>query len=308
MDIENTFFSYLSERLRNETHLSDITWALCSTSELFKQLFLEYCFDEKIENIVTFEREYFRGNCRLDFFIEDSFKQEYLIEVKIYDLNDHIKQYNKTFPKAKKSFISNYTIKATNGWKIKTWKEFYLKIEKELCNFSNNEKKIICNYLTYLKSVLNFVEVKPMDLSNISSLVDFYETLKQLEDECKVVKLNEYKSSRNAIDSESYGIYFWYEIRKNVNFIFWIGLYLPENKMYIYVEYKKERCPEREAKILKELKTGKYHDKAFNEGPDTPIWIPLKNKYYKQLCEKIDIKTQKNIIKSFLEEILLKLK
>ena len=58
MDIFNTFFSFLSNRLRKENHLSDITWALCCTNEQFKNYFIKYCFEENIENIVTFEREY----------------------------------------------------------------------------------------------------------------------------------------------------------------------------------------------------------------------------------------------------------
>jgi hypothetical protein len=59
MSIEEKFFRKLSERLNKENNLSDITWALCESSEQFKNLFLEYCFDdEKIVNIDLFTREY----------------------------------------------------------------------------------------------------------------------------------------------------------------------------------------------------------------------------------------------------------
>jgi hypothetical protein len=307
MDIENTFFSYLSERLKHETNLSDITWALCYTSESFKKMFLKYCFDEDIDVSDELIREYSRGDSQPDFYFKDRNKKEYIIENKIKDRGDHFEQYITTFPNARRAFIANYYEPEHNGWKIKTWKAFCKELKNKLYNFSNNEKKLICNYLTYLEPVLEYVEVKPMDLTNISSLLDFYEILKKIADECEVVKLNEYNKFKDAINALSYGVYFECKIIKNINFIFWIGLYFESNEMAIYV--LKERCSEHEANILKELKAGKYHEKTIDYGSDEPhFWIPLKKKYYKQLCEKIDVETQKNIIKSFLEEILLKLK
>lgn len=306
MDMVNTFFTNLSERLRKENHLSDFTWALCCTTESFKQLFLEYCFEEKIDNIVIFEREYPRENCRPDFFLETTIGQEYIIEVKNYDRNDHFSEYTKVFPNAKKSFISNYPIQEKDNWKIKTWKDFIQKLEKGKDRFLENEIELINYYITYTKSVINFVEVKAMDLSNISSLKDFYNILQQVIEKSTLIQLNEWNQTKYATTPGEYGKYLWYESGKNKYVYFWIGLHFVDEAMYIYIKYKdKGHCPEREAKILKELKHGKYFDELIED--DLYIWIPLKNEYYSQLCKKIDVEKQKEIIKNFLEEVLKEL-
>ena len=146
-----------------------------------------------------------------------------------------------------------------------------------------------------------------MDLSNISSLKDFYNILQQVIDECTIFDLNEWNQTKYATTSNEYGKYLWYEVGKNKFVYFWIGLHFDNETMYVYVKYKdRGHCPEKESKILKELKPGKYFDELIEEDPY--IWIPLKEEYYSQLCTKNDIKSQKIIIKNFMEEILNKLK
>jgi hypothetical protein len=68
--------------------------------------------------------------------------------------------------------------------------------------------------------------------------------------------------------------------------------------LYYRFEYSdRGYCPEREAKILKELKTGNYYDNLIDE--DTHLWIPLKNGYYEQLCKKKILKCKTKLQKIF---------
>ncbi|GHT71756.1 hypothetical protein FACS1894110_25300 [Spirochaetia bacterium] len=306
MEIANAFFEYLSERMRNENNLSDITWALCCSSDEFRKIFIEYCFEEDIQNIETFVREYSRDDCRPDFFIDDKNGQEYIIEVKIYDRNNHFEQYDNVFKNAKKAFIANYYFENINGWKIKTWKEFLQTLEKKFDEFSQEEVNLIRSYYAYTKLVINYVEVKPMNLSNVSSIKDFYNILQQVVEECNIVKLHEWNQTKSAFTCNEYGKYLWYESGKNKYVYFWIGLHFEDEKIYIYVQYKdKGYCPDRVAKILTSMEPGDYYDELI---PDDPyIWIPLKEQYHEQLCKKTNVENQKEIIKKFMEEVLIKL-
>ena len=93
----NIFFESMAERLTNENDLSDITYALCKTDNDFRKFFLEYCFEEAVDtdNLI---REYADEGSRPDFYFIGRDNNEYLIEVKIYDRNQHFDQYNNQFP------------------------------------------------------------------------------------------------------------------------------------------------------------------------------------------------------------------
>ena len=96
----SNFFSALAERKHNENDLSDITYALCYSDDEFCRFFLHFCFDEEIK---TFDltREYQRDSSRPDFYFHDLENQERIIEVKLYDRNQHFNQYEKAFPSGK---------------------------------------------------------------------------------------------------------------------------------------------------------------------------------------------------------------
>ncbi len=107
MDVLN-FFENLSKRLYSENNLSDITWAFMMSCEKFKDVFLEFCFESPVPDVRDIKREFVSNKSRPDFHFYDARGIEYLIEIKIYDRNQHFDPYNKKFPKAKKSFLSNY--------------------------------------------------------------------------------------------------------------------------------------------------------------------------------------------------------
>ncbi len=111
----NSFFSFLAERKNSENDLSDITYSMCQTNGNFKRFFLKFCFDEEVDTN-DLSREYAQNDSRPDFFFHDRKNQERLIEVKLYDRNQHFAQYKKEFPDAKYSFIANYQHEKVDGW------------------------------------------------------------------------------------------------------------------------------------------------------------------------------------------------
>ena len=157
---------------------------------------MSYLFGENMDvSDLDLYREYTLKDCRADFYFQNN-DQEYLIEVKIYDRDCRYEKYEKLFPKAKKALIANYTLPPREGWEIKTWKNFIVELDKDS---PAKEKNIISSYGEYLKSVINYEEIKPMDLTNISSLLDFYNLLKEVQEDCEVFVLEEYTSGPGAL-------------------------------------------------------------------------------------------------------------
>lgn len=103
----NLFFEILADRFHNENSFSDVTYILCNINEEFRKYFLSYCFDEKL-NTDDLQREFFYDFSRPDFYFHDLSGKEKIIEVKIFDKNQHFEQYQKDFPNADYSFIANY--------------------------------------------------------------------------------------------------------------------------------------------------------------------------------------------------------
>lgn len=65
----SVFFQVLAERMNKENDLSDITYALCTADEKFRDFFFEFCFDEKI-SVEDINREYAVKNSRPDFYLK----------------------------------------------------------------------------------------------------------------------------------------------------------------------------------------------------------------------------------------------
>ena len=169
-----SFFENLADRMRNENDLSDVTYALCKSNKDFQNLFLNFCFDENLDTD-DLSREYAEGDSRPDFFFHDNTsKIEYVLEVKIFDRNQHFKQYQERFPNAKYAFIANYDFTNIEKWKIRTWKGFY----NHLLNSEIISNPVISGYLQYLKSVTNIMEFKKINLKACKSLPTLIENLK----------------------------------------------------------------------------------------------------------------------------------
>lgn len=182
------FFYYLGDRIYNENRLSDITWAFCKSNTVFQYQFLSFLFGENddFKQEIDLIREFTRWNdldskySRPDFYFSLN-DQEYIIEVKINDLNHHFEDYNATFSDAKKSYITNYFIedKSSNSrenFTIKTWEAFYLHLQKI-------NKPHFNAYCTYLAKVCRISKIETMDLSNLKSLTDFHKTIEKILDE-----------------------------------------------------------------------------------------------------------------------------
>jgi hypothetical protein len=234
MKLQDKFFEALAQRLRKEPKLSDIVWTMCSVSGLFRCIFLEYCFEKPISVSGDIQREFPRNSSQPDFYFVDINENEYIIENKIYDRQQHFEQYIVDFPKAKRSFIANYIEDEHKGWFIKNWKDFIKHLENNIADKKTKTEEVglICSFILYLKSVTNYVEAKTMDLSNISSLRDFYTIISELIEQNG---FKEYNKLTTAIDSDYYGKYFYYTNKEGKDVYIWMGLYIPEQSaIYIF--------------------------------------------------------------------------
>jgi hypothetical protein len=242
----NNLFAHIGHRIKNENDLSDITWAFCKAYPKFQKVFLSFFFkkinidDKSIELI----REYSRTgidkdgnsvNGRVDFYFKID-QQEYIIEVKIGDMNQHFRQYIDLFPNAERGYITNYIINLPKEdekeykreYQIKTWSEFY----KHLKSDEYEEDKAITAYVNYLKQVCNIFELEKMNLMDITSLPSF---LFVVEKELKSNSKTTY--SKGAYHDGSSGKYFslninnqvftgWYGIIYNISDSSWITIYI----------------------------------------------------------------------------------
>lgn len=183
----------IAMRLNGENNLSDITWAFCETSQTFKRLFLSFFFKDigQYAADIYIEREHLCGNLRVDFFFNHN-GQNYIIENKIYDCNQHFGAYDKAFRVKPEQFgyIINYNDfqwkglsrkkYEENGYQIRTWEAFYDFLEKTKAEeeISEEELQLISYYQTYLINVCDIVKIKqPMRLATLSALPSFFQLL-----------------------------------------------------------------------------------------------------------------------------------
>lgn len=289
------FFFALAERRHNENDLSDMTYALCYSDYEFCRFFLHFCFDEDIETF-SLTREYQRDSSRPDFYFHDLKYQERIIEVKLYDRNQHFKQYEKDFPSAKYAFIANYKHEKVAGWKIKTWKDFIIALEQSaLCN-----KKMVEGYLRYLKKVTNIKEFSKMNLNNCKSLPDFLENLKSL------VKQDFGFDEYNAL--KSCNEYYYGQFFRKQDLYFWIGLYLPEENIYIgFKDNPPAWIPKKIQIQLKKLVQSEAQNKLFgvvknNAGNYGDFWFRMK-KNDVLFDDNEAVESQKKALKDFISEV-----
>jgi len=288
------FFNKLAERMYKENSLSDITWALCYENASFKYLFINYCFPNiKNIKIIEFDREFKKQKSRPDFHFYDENGGEYLIEIKIYDRNQHFLQYSKSFPMANKSFIANYNLnEKINNFSILTWRGFILDLEKGINENKLLNNDLIIGYLKYLKIVTNFYEEKTMNFSNLNSLVTFYNIVINIINDKFHEKVKMDNRAR-GIGSEHYG-FFLTNKKKNIKyFYFWVGLMFHNDN--IELGFQIQSCHNRNL-----IKEGKYFILR-----DNNEYAIMKKQYFNKLCDQsISVKKQQEIIENYLEEIL----
>lgn len=221
------FFEALSERMYKENSLSDITWALCETNYAFKKLFLQNFFPE-IQDVgaILLEREVASDDCRPDFSFYTE-NQKYIIEVKIYDRDDHFIQYQKQFPNAKYGWIANYYKSDQYGIAIRTWESFYYLLLTliESGALQSSDKILLKGYAAYLKKACSIIKTKTMKLDNLESLFYFNEIVKRI-----IQKHNFTLNTRAKNYSENQsGWCFEYPMPGTDRLIYpWIGIYYEE--------------------------------------------------------------------------------
>lgn len=299
-------FSKFADRLNNENDLSDITWALMDIAPSFQNAFIKYCFNKEVTVMNETIREYAVADSRPDFYFEDINNNKYLIEVKIYDKNMHFDQYNNNeyLKDSYKCFIANYQWPNENGWIIKTWNGFckFLLLNNEMIEVE--QRQIVNGYLSYLKKVISFIEVKSMNISNLESIYSFYQCVNEVVKNYDKVVFEEYNKSL-PFTSEKYGKFVYFENNKNENVYLWLGIYFSETiGVYIEFDYKnKYWVPQRISSKLEKLVKGNYYEAPTNDG--RYLWFRLQEQYFNKLCSKeTHIEEQRNIIYSFLDEII----
>ena len=180
------FFKHCSWIFSKENDLSDITWAMCMSSENFRNDFLHFFFPNiEIKEDIRIEREKTKDDSRPDFHIENG-EDIFLIENKINDKNHHFDQYVKTFNIKPENlgYITNYEIDKKyldKKYSIKTWEELYNKFSSDIKDENQKDELLLKGYLEYVKAVCGIIKInKVMKLDGIYSLFSLMEILKTL--------------------------------------------------------------------------------------------------------------------------------
>ncbi len=199
----------------------------------------------------------------------------------------------------------------------KEWSKFVLYLNEKINDFEQTEQEFIKSYLAYLKSVIEYEEVDLMNLSNISSLHEFYKCIK------KIVKQNGfeiYSRLSSAINEEKYGLYCCKTLSSGENLYLWFGMWLSsENKSDVGVfvnfdHYREENWVPNW--IAEKLQCFKNNDQSECLGETCDehdsFWIKLKDDLFKEkFCtENIDPSNkteQQDILDKFFKEILGKI-
>lgn len=290
----NVFFSYLSA-LGNENYLSDIIAAACNTCSAFKETFLDFIFSG--EDIMTkcpseIEREFSikNGKCRFDLYFTTNDGTEYIIENKIYDKNDHYKEYT-SISSEHIGFIANYDVSNIKYKYKHSWKEFYLYLKKKIPYFLENDKPIIDGIFNYIQGACGIMEDRNFNLANLNDLGYVIQKLKEILKERGYAINNKAKgSSENRIGfwgykkTRSYWFGIYFDINKTEGFALWAGIYDYELKQKKY-----------------NLQYSDYHPEFVN---DSSNWFKLKNRFLNKLqVEDVPLNDKIQILNNFIDEV-----
>lgn len=153
------FFSALSQRMcGKENNLSDITWAMCQASDAFRRAFLLFFFPNlDPNNVEDISREVTEGASRVDFYIRCKDETVYLVEVKIWNRNQHFGRYEADFnvPSERLGYIVNYELQQ-ELYTIHTWEEFYDYLGPLI---PAGEESLWNGYREYVKGVCCFIKL-----------------------------------------------------------------------------------------------------------------------------------------------------
>lgn len=304
----NIFFDKLGDRFYKENNLSDITWALAESNEAFKTLFLKFFFTqyESFRQIEIFKREHSNGDCRPDFYISTP-DFEYVIECKIDDRNHHFEHYRNQFPNAKFGYIANYKLPPVTGFEIRTWNEFknYLKNTAET-HLDDNTKIVLQSYIVYLTKVCSLIELKKMNLSNLTSLYQFNQLIKKVITSVENVEANIENSSKPC-DHKRCGYYFKVKSEDGgTNVCPWIGIWYEGEKPLVYIEFGIGWCkPIYEKRKVLLLETGETFMPPYEDHHNEPaLCFQMKDEVFAQFnSETATVEDQERIVRVFLTEV-----
>lgn len=315
------FFDSLSVRMYKENDLSDITWALCIASPMFREFFLRFFFpDIKIDPNVEIEREVSKEDSRPDFIIHN-YGVLYLVENKINDENHHFGQYDNAFNITPKRFgyIANYTIPQPDQekhYQIKTWEDFYYSSANILCA-EEEEQTLIDSYRVYLKNVCNIIEfTKPMNLEGIYSLYQFMEILTRLckrEEERYTISVYTQDRTFDNGHARHHSIGNVFELNYKDFPITrswgWIGIYYEMEMPEIWIAFLDIENWGKPICELIRRNEGKFANLKLSQSPvfeDDTYWFRFTpKKEGKEISfSALDLEEQTKMLKSFMDEIL----
>lgn len=315
MSITEKFISNLFYRFNDENDLSDITYTMCNTSDLFLTAFLGFFFPKDSFGEIYLQREYAEGDCRPDFYFEYEGKT-YLIECKIWDRSQHFEEYVKRFkiPNTRLGYITNYPMRK-DGFVVHTWTELYKHLLKCI---PQEESELWNGYLVYLKQVCGiYIIEKPMNLVGMNSLFTFYKSLDDVFvcDNDKYTSIvydrrkdtnnggNIFGTPRNGVMGKYFDIKFKH-IRMKQSWG-WMGVYFNQEQPLVFIEFDyREGWGKPVYDLLLDnldiIGKGKYFDKPYEY--DGAIWFkfnkPERLDSYKTLSKQIEI------LRSFYFEVL----
>jgi hypothetical protein len=305
MNTARTLISKLSLRFNNENDLSDLVWTLCELSDDFQGLFLSFFFPElKAKHVgLEVQREFSKNNSRPDFYFLVG-EKEYLIEVKLYDTNDHYEQYVRDFPDAQRGWIAIYQANPHDKFKIKTWREFHTFLANELNSISDSTTlEIVRGFSEYLKSVCSIINFEKMNLSGFQSLYFFNKSLPELIQKKRPNIRTSINAQPKSYSENMSGNFFYLEKEKKTQTLIpWFGIYYDEKNTVICVAFSTGWCKSVFLALKSNAREGKYFVKPYDE--DNSYWFELKEEEHQKLNEMNSYDDQKDLLDAFLTEVL----
>lgn len=305
------FFNKLSERKYKENDLSDVTWALCESCPEFKHTFLTFFFPHRTDFSTAFlVREFTYGNCRPDFYFEIE-NETFVIEVKKYDMVDHFEEYRNVVKPTHFGWIANYPVrKAPDYVNTRTWRAFAetvsALVNHNKLQWDDEVISLITGYHSYLSKVCNIINLKKMNLAEISNLYHFNILLEEIvssnrtELECEI-----YKGS-NPHTRERNGVYF--TIAKDddaKNWVTpWFGIYFNEDPPIVCIGFGKNDCNS----VYEGLRTipaqkGQLFEEWYDDREGT-FWFHLTPMKFNEFNQATDVNQQRDILSAYFQEVL----
>lgn len=305
------FFYNLSLRCAKENDLSDVTWAVCQTSEKFKLLFLNFFFPTvNFDKINSFDRELTKDDSRADFVINND-GQTFVIECKIGDTNHHFEPYLRDYniQKSNLGYIVNYYLQK-EGFEVKTWRQFYDFIENNIPE-NEEEKAFFEGYLKYLASVCGIIKInKKMELKSMYSLYCFNVILKSV-----INNRNTDKFSLSYYNKDFQENYFGYKFEvttKNKKPNIWLNVgvwYDRENPVVTCGVWKNEGWGKPYFDELKNkesleqfAKKNYFAKKPYEE--NNSFYFEGSEQFYKDFENAENVDQQKDLLCKFIDEVV----